>query len=165
MVREQGQDRGLLAPGGGGTRVLSGVEHGLEHGRVLGAVGAEAELAGDVDRADRGGGPDPLIARGRREDVAAGRADAERADAARVGLGPGGQARDGRLEVLDPVGRVFKAAGFAAAFPLVGGVEREGDESPLGQPPGVQAGRLLLDPAAGVPDDDAGAGAAGGVVR
>jgi hypothetical protein len=36
----------------------------LEHGRVLGAVGAVAELAGDIDRADRGDGPDPVVARG-----------------------------------------------------------------------------------------------------
>ena len=100
---------------GAGRR--SGGQHALEYGRVLCAVSAEAELAGDVDRADRGGGPDPVIARGRREDVAAGRADAERADAARVGLGPGGQARDGRLEVLDPVGRVFKAAGSPPLSP------------------------------------------------
>ena len=68
--------------------------------------------------------------------------------------GPGGEERDGGLEVLDAVGRVFQAARLAAAFALVGGVEGQGDEALLGQLPRVQAGGLFLDAAAGVADDD-----------
>jgi len=69
--------------GAGGRR---GVEHVAEHGRVLGAVGAVAELAGDIDRADGADGLDPVVARGRVERVAAGGADAQRADPLGVGL-------------------------------------------------------------------------------
>ena len=81
-----------------------------------------------------------------------------------VGLGPGGQVRDGGLEVLDPVGGVFQAAGLAAALALVGGVEREGDEPLLGQPTRVKPRGLFLDTAARVPDDDRRTRAGGGAV-
>jgi transcriptional regulator with XRE-family HTH domain len=154
---EQGQGRWLLAAGSDGARVRRGVEHPLEHGRVLGAVGAEAELTGDVHGADRGDCLDSVVTSGCREDVAAGRADAKDADEVRVGLGPGGEVGTGGLEVLDPVRGVFEPAGLAAALPLVSGVESEGNETLLGQPARVEAGGLLLDAAAGMPDDDAGA--------
>ena len=74
---EQGRSLRLLAAGRDGARVRRRVEHALEHGRVLRAVGAEAELTGDVYGADRGDCLDAVVAPGRREDVAAGGADAE----------------------------------------------------------------------------------------
>ena len=153
-VGEQGQDRGLLATGGDGARAGGRVEHGLEHRRVLGSVGAEAELAGDVHGADGGDDLDAVVATGCREDVAAGGADAEGTDAVRVGLGPGGEVGDGGLEVLHPVGGVFEAAGLAAALALVGSVEREGHEALRGQPTRVEPRCLFLNAAGRVPDDD-----------
>jgi hypothetical protein len=101
-------------------------------------------------------GSDGARVRGRREDIAPGRADAEDPDAVRIDLGPGGEVGDGGLEVLDPVRGVFEPAWLAADLPLVSGVESEGNETLLGQPARVEPGGLLLDAAAGMPDDDAG---------
>ena len=82
---------GPLAAGLGGAGGRGGVEHVLEHGRVLGAVGAVAEVAGDVNRADRAHGLDPVIAGGGAENIAAGGADAEGADAVGVNVAAGGE--------------------------------------------------------------------------
>lgn len=49
---------------------------------------------------------------------------------------------------------VFEVAGLAAALPLVGGVEGEGDEALAGQLGGVEAGGLFLDAASGVDGHD-----------
>ena len=107
---KQREDWRLLAPGGDRAGVRGGVEHGLEHGRVLGAISAEAKLAADVNGADRADRPDPMVAGSSRQHVTAGRADSQSADALGVYLGPGGQVRDGCLDVLDPLRWVFQAA-------------------------------------------------------
>jgi hypothetical protein len=154
IVREELEGLDALAAGLGGTRRGGRVEHALDDFGVLGAVGALAELAGHVDGADGADGLDPVVGRGRGERVAAGGADAQRADAVGVDLVASGEERDGGLDVLDPVGRVLQAARTAAALSLVGGVEGQGDEALLGQALGVQAGGLFLHAAAGVADDD-----------
>jgi hypothetical protein len=116
-----------LAAGLGGAGGRGGVEHVLEHGRVMSSVGAVPELAGDVDGADRAHGLDPVIAGGGAEHVAAGGADTEGADAVRIDFAAGGEEGYAGLEVLDAVGGVFQAAGFAATLALVGRVVGEGD--------------------------------------
>jgi hypothetical protein len=108
-----------------------------------------------------------VVTSGCRENVAAGGADAEDADAVRVDLRQGGEVGDSCFEVLNPVRGVFEAAGVAAALPLVSSVEGEGDEALFGEPARVESGGLLLDTAARMPDDNArtraARGTAGGV--
>ena len=89
-----------------------------------------------------------------REHVAAGGADAERADAFRVDFAARGEERDGGLDVLDAVGWILQPAGLAAALALVGRVVGERDEALVRQAPSVEAGGLLLDAAARVADDE-----------
>lgn len=156
---------GLLTAGLGSARGRGRGEHALEDGRVLGAVGAVTELAGDVHGADGADGLDPVVGRRRAQDVAAGGADAQRPDAVSVDVVTSSEERDRGLDVLDPVDWVLQAARLALALALVGGVEREGDEALLGQAKRVQAGGLLLHTAAGVTDDDRRARADGPVVR
>ena len=54
---------------------------------------------------------------------------------------------------------VVQEAGHATALTLVGRVEGQGDEPLIGEALCVDAGGLLLDPTAGVHDDDRGVGA------
>src|SRR5689334_7245021 len=98
------------------------------------------------------------------EQVAAGGADAQRADPAGVDLGPGGQEGDGRLEVLDALERILQAARRAAGLALVRGVEGERDVAPLREQRRVQPGCLLLDAGAGVAHDDRGSRAVRGAL-
>lgn len=152
---EHGQGAGVLPAGGGRAGPGGGVEQALEGGRVLGAVGAEAELAGDVDTGDDGDGLDPVVTSGG-EGVAAGGADAQQPDAAGVDVVAGTEIRDGGLEVLHAPAGVLQAARQAAGLALVRGVEGEGDEAALRHPPRVRAGGLFLHARAGVADHERG---------
>src|SRR5919106_2379308 len=140
------------------------LEHALDDDRILLAVAALAEVAAQVDRADRGDGTDAMVGGRRGDHVAAGGADAERADA--LGIDPVAQAeeRHGGFDVLDAVGGVLEAPGLALALALKGGVEREGDEALARQALGIQTRGLLLDAAGGMPNHDRGPRAAGLVV-
>jgi hypothetical protein len=66
-VREHRQHAWILAAGGTGASPGGGVQEGLEDRRVLGTVGAEAELAGGFGGGDGRDGPDgwsPPVAAG-----------------------------------------------------------------------------------------------------
>src|SRR5258707_5519363 len=109
-VREELEGPDTLAAGLGGTRRSGGVEHALDDWGVLAAVGALAELAGDVDGTDGPDGLDAVAGRGGGKAIPAGGADAQRPDAAGIDLVTGGEEGHGGLEVLHPVGRILQAA-------------------------------------------------------
>jgi hypothetical protein len=104
-----------------------------------------AEVTGDVDGADRPNCLYAVVARGGTEHIAAGGADAERANAIFIDFGACGEGRDSGLDVLDAVGWILEASGLAAALTLVGRVIGECDEALVCEAPGVEAGRHLGD--------------------
>jgi hypothetical protein len=93
------------------------------------AVAALAEVAAEIDGADRSDSVDSAVGGRCRDYVAAGGADAERADALAVDLVARGEERHGGFDVLDPVGWILETTGLALALTLERGVEREGDEA------------------------------------
>lgn len=129
----------LAGTGGGGQ-----VQHRREFVGRPGAAEPVAEPAPLVGRADGADGPDPVIGRGRRGDVPARGADAERADPLGVDLVADAEEGDGALDVLDPLRGVLQEARQALAVAPVGRVEGEGHEAGPGQPRRVEAGGLLL---------------------
>ena len=124
-------------------------------------VPAPAGDGAGIDSADGGDGRDARVGGGGLDRDSAAGADAEDADVGVVDVGQGGQVVDGAVDVTDAVHRVVQEAGHAAAGTLIRRVEGQGDEALIGEPLCVDARGLLLDPAAGVHDDDGGVGAVG----
>src|SRR5919106_1188430 len=127
------------------------LEHALDDDRILLAVAALAEVAAQIDGADGGDGTDPMIGGRRRDHVAAGGADAERADALGIDRVAHAEERHGGLDVLNSVGGVLEAPRLALALALEGGVEREHGEALARQALGIQTRGLLLDAAGRMP--------------
>src|SRR5580704_1679721 len=121
--REDREHSNTVAAGFGGS-----VEHALDDGWGLVAIGAVTELSPHVDGADGRDCHDAMVGGGGGDHVATGGADAQCADAIRCNLVAHTKEGDGCLNILDPVGGILEPSRFALAFALICRVESKGDE-------------------------------------
>lgn len=168
VLEELRRDRVEALRRGGRERRLERVPAGVDVGPPLRGVAREtratalvggavlpplAHHAGDVVHGARGDRLDALVGRGRAEGEAAAAADADRADPLAVDDVERAEVVDARREVLGEELRRRHVSGLAAGLPVVGGVEREGDEAAPSQFARVDARALLLDAAVRWADD------------
>ena len=128
--------------GSGGAVGLPGLMAGLLAVRLV-----KVALGGDAAHVVHGGdhgGLDAGVDGRRVQGQTAPAADAQDADALRVHVVLDGEEVHRRLEVLGVDVRGGGVPGLAAALAREGGVEGDGEEAPLRQRLGVEAGALLL---------------------
>ena len=118
-----------------------------------------AEQPSHICSTDGSNCPYPLIGACSEGNISTASTDTQRTNTLRVNLSTGSKKRDRGLDVLSTLGRVLKVARLTTAGALVRRVKGEGDEASLAKQLCVEAGRLFLDAAKGVADDDGGTAA------
>lgn len=126
--REDREHSNTVAAGLGGAGCGGSVEHALDDGGSLVAIGAVTELSPHVDGADGRDCLDAMVGGGGGDHVATGGADAQCANAIRCNPVAHTKEGDGCLNILDPVGGIFEPSrlAFAFAFALICRVESKG---------------------------------------
>jgi hypothetical protein len=149
------QHRHPFSPGLGRSRLRRHFQkcEGLAHVRD-GALVAGAVHCAEVDRTHRADRVDAPVGHGRVDGIAAARADSKYTNPLLVDESLRGQIVDGSANILDTSVRVFLLPGLAAARALIGRVVGERDEALFRQLRGIEPGRLFLDTARRMNDDD-----------
>lgn len=128
-------------------------------GRVL--IKASPRHGADAHSGRSGAGLDAEIGLGCKGSISTRCADAKDTDLVGVHLLAAGEISDGRFDVLDALGGIFKVSGLAFGFTLVCSVVGEADKAGLGEHAGIVCRRLLLDGRPRMAYDDGGARAIG----